>query len=66
MDARPGRETPPPSAVEPSETTIPDQPIPDRIDTDDPELDAWLAARDAELAEMAWAQFDQIDDRSWQ
>lgn len=50
-----GRETPP---DERPQTTFDPEP-------DDPELDAWLAGREADLEEMAWALADQ-DDRGWQ
>lgn len=47
--------------------TLPDERPKSTLDLepDDPELDAWLAAREADLEEMAWALADH-DDRSWQ
>lgn len=48
--------------------TLPDERPKSTLDLEpeDPELEAWLAAREADLEEMAWATFDQTDDRSWQ
>jgi hypothetical protein len=60
MDALPGRETPQPSAVEPIDGT-PRSEL-DPIESEDPELEAWLAARDVELDEMAWAIADRYRD----
>ena len=49
-------------AVEPIAGTAPDEPTSEPTDDDDPELEAWLAARDAELDEMAWAIADRYRD----
>jgi hypothetical protein len=62
MDAQYGRETAPPTDVEPVDGTPHDQPIPDVTNDQDSELEAWLVARDAELDEMAWAIADRYRD----
>ena len=60
MDANPGRTTFHASddPIEPDH----DQPDAGIDDSDDPDLEAWLVARETELDEMAWALADQYRD----
>ena len=60
MDANPGRET-----SRPADNPI--DPDHNRLEagiegSEDPDLEAWLAAREFELDEMAWALADQYCD----